>query len=107
MITEKLNSYFISFLLIGTLLFPSAVQVVHDLEGHEHTVCSDFSTHVHENKTDCDLCHFHSSPFEYQFDTSSGVIKISTERQIECFYTFISSKYSSPNNPLRGPPVLS
>ncbi|QNJ98645.1 hypothetical protein [Constantimarinum furrinae] len=104
---EKINKLFITFFLIGILLFPSAVQVIHSVEGHEHNVCSDFSTHVHENKTDCELCHFHYAPFEYRFSAITEGVEIFTITALDSNYQFLSGNFTAPNTPLRGPPVLS
>tara|TARA_R110000823_G_scaffold200958_1_gene331919 strand:+ start:26359 stop:26643 length:285 start_codon:yes stop_codon:yes gene_type:complete len=50
-------------------LLPITVQFLHSLEGHEETVCTDTSTHIHEDSPECQICHFNIASFNY--DTES------------------------------------
>jgi len=44
-----------ALLFLGLLLFPVFVQSLHGFANHEHEVCNDLSTHMHNVTTDCDL----------------------------------------------------
>ncbi|MGB0880021.1 MAG: hypothetical protein ACPGTO_05595 [Polaribacter sp.] len=62
---------------------PTLVEVIHDLENHEHTVCmSDSEHHLHKKSLDCKEFHKQITFFSYEF--SSGIDAIPTH-----FYTTI------------------
>ena len=44
-----------AFIFIGLMLFPIFAQALHATGGHEHKVCNDMSTHMHESTPNCEL----------------------------------------------------
>lgn len=65
-ITAKISKIIASIGLILALSSPSGIQLLHAFNKHEHRVCYDFQTHIHEQKIDCSIFNFHLSNFSYQ-----------------------------------------
>ncbi len=57
------------------MLLPSAIQLAHVIENHEHTVCiSVTEKHVHEKEVDCDIFHKQLQPFAFKLPARLEVI---------------------------------
>ncbi len=105
---SNIRTISISILLNIIILFPLFTQFFHALDDHKHTVCTENSTHLHEAKTNCNICDFNYTPFIYK-----PLSEVVTKTSIEFKTTFINSyNYSYTFNynlskPLRGPPTYS
>lgn len=94
--------------LTAILLFPLFTQFFHILEDHQHTICTDNSTHLHESKTDCSICDFNYTPFNYELspelvkNNSIEFKTISTNP-----YNYLYSSNYNFSQTLRGPPSFS
>ncbi len=94
-----------ALLLSMVMLFPAIVQFSHTFQDHDHPVCTDQQAHIHQEVQDCDICHFHQSPYNYEIASYSG------EFQEEIFKDFVgktadpvlSTKFQYL--PLRAPPA--
>lgn len=99
-----------SFIAIATLsmamllLLPTATKFLHLFVNHEHKVCTDNSTHIHEQTLDCDYLSYQLTPqieftpYEY---TLLEVKNIRTENFN--YYAYLS-EYQQLGFALRGPP---
>jgi len=108
MIANKIITNRILSLVFGlAILFPTAIQLEHVFEDHQHVVCKEVKTHLHESTPDCSLCDFHFSSFHY-----TAVVPIDF-LVTKVIYTFepllVSSEKSNfpTTNHLRGPPINS
>ena len=88
------------------LLLPVFIQVLHACEKHEHKVCDEKTTHLHELEISCDACTFQISSFNYDisgnFDLDLPEFYIVTScnhEQQACSYLKFNSKQ------LRAPPI--
>ena len=68
---KKLISTFFLFLL----MIPTSIEILHDLENHEHTICNAANEHhIHKQSLDCDEFHKHITFFSFDFSSKSDVI---------------------------------
>ena len=102
----SLKKYITSFFLFA-LLLPTAIQVAHAFEEHEHVVCiSKSEKHLHELENDCGDLHLQLTVFNYNFNNPNSLfnefdyqnITINKSQQLITNY---SSKKSS-----RAPPIV-
>jgi len=105
---NKIVTISLGIILNAIILFPLFIQFFHVLEGHKHTVCTENSTHLHEAKTNCNICDFNYTPFIYE-PLSEAVNKTSIEFKttITNSYNYLYSFNYNLSKPLRGPPVYS
>jgi len=86
---------------------PSAIQLVHALENHEHTVCvSKTDTHIHANEFDCDIFHRPHQTLGYELPSTLDVIPThyytTTSKEIPQVFLVV---FQNKKNP-RGPPFF-
>ena len=103
----KLHNRIWSLLLTAALLFPAVSQLAHQLEGHEHVVCQDFSTHLHQSEFECPIQDFHLNSFDLGEQLVFSPLNSTTNSA-----PFLSPEGAELSNPhlaylLRGPPALS
>lgn len=106
-IKEHIVFKILTFLLVLTLLAPSAIKLAHVFEHHEHEVCiGNETTHIHKVDLDCEFQKFNINT-HYLF----------TSNYAELFETvlynnaqLLTYKFLNNHRPLsfslRGPPVL-
>lgn len=102
-ITYSLFSILISFIIV----LPFAVQTLHALEGHEHTVCTaENEHHFHQQEVNCNIYHQiieqNAIDFSIKFDLKPP---LSFKRSCTYFY---QNKYTSSIQlkASRAPPIL-
>jgi len=105
---NKIGIILLSFLLNAIILFPIFIQFLHASEEHEHLICYDDSTHLHEIKSNCDICDFTISPFALKLinNTNSELVE-SYYKAVNNHYNFLYSSYVNTTKKLRGPPTYS
>lgn len=97
----------IALLSLFVLLLPSAIQLAHTFENHEHTVCtSTDNQHFHEQELDCSQLHFNFEVFSFTATSNYAVIpqhfyKKEYNEQPQLVSVVYSEKKSS-----RGPPYF-
>jgi len=107
----KAQSYYemvIGIVLTFVVLFPSAVQLTHVIEEHQHSSCFNNSIHIHEKQIDCDIQDYQATSF--QFDPIQEI-----EINVCSFYDLSLSSYQylpflsykKYINGLRAPPSFS
>lgn len=89
------------------LLFPIAIQSIHALDGHEHLVCNDFTTHLHKKQLDCSICDFHFSIFDFKPERLPEFLSPVESFKSETEYQNSEITADAPHFYLRGPPLLS
>lgn len=97
----------LAILLLAVFLAPVATQFSHVVEGHEHEVCTSNDTHLHQNTTDCAVCHFQFAPFQYDVAQYSDTVDIVIPTKYQGLFS--PEKFSSPLfllSRLRGPPQI-
>jgi len=106
-ITSQLLVTITTLLLGMALLFPTAVQFSHVFEGHDHKPCKDLTTHLHEKKIDCSICHFQISSYTYQIQNFKTPFFSEIKITIIDFYTSSDKNKIHYSYALRGPPSYS
>ena len=89
------------------LLLPTAIQVAHAFEEHEHVVCiSKSEKHLHELENDCGDLHLQLTVFYYNFNNHESLLneQIYTKKTIRKSQQLLAN-YSS-NKSSRAPPVV-
>ncbi|MDC1540609.1 hypothetical protein N8480_08080, partial [Flavobacteriaceae bacterium] len=107
-LTNKFGKIFAAVLLLLALLFPTAIQISHMVEGHEDVACNDHSTHFHKSEKTCEICVFHISLISYDIAKYPDLISAQISVKVRTNYTPLQLYFSTlTNRQLRGPPVYS
>ena len=107
-LTNKFGKIFAAVLLLLALLFPTAIQISHMVEGHEDVACNDHSTHFHKSEKTCEICVFHITSISYDIAKYPDLILTQISVKVSTNYTPTQLYFSSlTNKQLRGPPVFS
>ncbi len=88
-------------------MLPASIEILHDLENHEHTVCTSFGEqHIHKKDINCDEFHKQLTVFSQEIGSSYDVIP-------QHFYktSFVDKPQKSLDvyqlkQPPRGPPFF-
>ncbi len=96
-----------SIAFVLALLMPTTVQLVHALEGHHHTVCNNFKSHIHQKKLNCSVCDFHFSSFNFTTEYVSVLTEVEENFGLNSIYFFSETTPSPYHYLLRGPPLFS
>ena len=95
-------------LLLLAILFPSAVQFSHMIEGHEGAPCNDQSTHIHKTEKTCEICVFQLTSVSYDIDKYPDLLLTQISVKLSTTFTLLQFHYSTlTNKQLRAPPVFS
>jgi len=106
--TKNILKIIISIALTVIILFPLVTQFFHVLEGNQHIVCTDNSTHLHKSESDCNICDFNYTPFIYE-PLPELVNKTSIEfnTKIKNSYNYLYFSKYNLSKKLRAPPYYS
>jgi len=67
-VKKKILYRVFSILLSLSIVLPFAIQTLHALEGHEHTVCTaENEHHFHQQKVDCGIYHQNTKHNSFDF----------------------------------------
>ena len=94
--------------LMLTLLVPTFVQFAHVFGVHEHFVCTETDSHLHQTPVKCDICTVQMTAFDYGLETF-GVSDL-LELQVELTQQTVTIQAGAlifNSNPHRGPPSYS
>ncbi len=106
-IEKQILRAFTALVLLSALLLPNAVQLSHVFQGHEHVVCHDQVEHVHAQPSDCQICHFHLSTYNYSLGNSTVVLLPPVLDKVESqFSNPLCSSFKKTNTQLRAPPYF-
>ncbi len=96
-----------SLLLFSILMFPNAVQFSHAFEAHEHTPCTEKSTHIHQTIPNCDICDFHFVPFTYAIQVDPEFFTPNVPEKVEKHFSPVRyNPLKKTNTRLRAPPYF-
>ena len=98
----------LALFLLGILLLPSLVNIIHHCEIHAHFECNEQKAHLHQSITDCDICDFNLLNFSYDLDNCDNLEQPEIFTTLNAFYN--APVIYSPLNQsiqLRAPPVMS
>ena len=97
-----------SVLLLLALVFPTAIQISHMVEGHDDVVCNDHSTHFHKTEKTCEVCAFQLTPLSYDIVKYPDLLLVQISVKLSTIFTPLQFHHSTlTNKQLRAPPVLS
>ncbi|TXD84515.1 hypothetical protein ESY86_05505 [Subsaximicrobium wynnwilliamsii] len=106
--TKQIGKNIAAFLLLVALMFPTAIQLLHSCEGHEHIAYEGSSSQIHQEVSDCHICDFHLASFNYDISEYPNFhlpiipVKIETDLSSLQLHSFITT-----NTQLRAPPTFS
>lgn len=101
-----LKKYITTFFLFA-LLLPTAIQVAHAFDKHEHVICiSKSDKHLHELENDCGDLHLQLTVFYYNFNNPESLLNepVNVKKTI-CKSQQLIANYSS-NKSSRAPPIV-
>lgn len=94
--------------LFIALMLPTAIQFVHVFGVHEHLVCTDQDSHVHQTPVKCEICTIQVAPFDSNLPEYSEILSPDYEiLQTESLPALQFETIFFNSNPLRGPPSYS
>lgn len=101
-----INQRLLAAVFIALLVFPIGMKASHVFNTHEHVVCHELESHLHQSQLECSICDFHFSTFSFTpapffliFD------KIDLDNPVVIFKNELSNTLSI-HFFLRGPPLL-
>lgn len=103
----KIAFHLSALLLAVALLLPYGAKLVHTLDGHAHSICSDVSTHIHTDEPECDIDLFHFSSFDFVTFTFNSQKREYLAHSSENVYLYNYTNKNKQGPTLRGPPHLS
>lgn len=104
---QHLGKYIAACLLTLTLMLPTAIQVFHASEVHEHITCTKKYSHIHTAFVECDLCDFNLTSLSYDFKKYPDIAVPNIFWELNS--TFTTSQFHSfkiTSTQLRGPPFF-
>ena len=87
-----------------SLLFPSFIQFAHTFDDHKHELCTDISTHIHQQELDCSICDFHFSTFNFTPQQYPELAVTHGFQIAETYFQLSKFEKSTSYYYLRGPP---
>tara|TARA_B110000238_G_scaffold177576_1_gene199566 strand:- start:2730 stop:3062 length:333 start_codon:yes stop_codon:yes gene_type:complete len=99
--------FFGAIALVFVLMLPASVQFSHLFEGHEHEICTEQTTHLHEDAPECYGCDFYSTGFQYTLPENYVNTFVLIPQNIKTTIlvdTLFSKKLTSKQ--LRAPPTV-
>ncbi len=103
---RKIYDRITALFLLVLMLFPIVSEATHALGDHEHPICTDVTTHLHELEPDCSICDFHLTVFTFNVLEESITINEVSYLPIASHYTPSTSLENSHHYLLRGPPQI-
>lgn len=98
----------LALFLLGILLLPSLVDVIHHCEIHAHFECNEQKAHLHQSETNCEICDYNLLNFNYELGNHENL------EQPQIFVAFNASyiplqfhSFLHQSKQLRAPPVMS
>tara|TARA_B100000795_G_scaffold68654_1_gene47692 strand:+ start:9226 stop:9558 length:333 start_codon:yes stop_codon:yes gene_type:complete len=106
-LSAHISKYIGVMTLVFVLMLPMSVLFSHLFENHEHEVCLEQTTHLHEDEPECHICDFYSTSFQYTVPagelTTSTTIPKSQKTTIAAAPFFLQRLTSKQ---LRAPPTI-
>ena len=102
----KFRTY-IATIFLFALLLPTAIQVIHSFEEHEHVACtSNINKHIHELDNDCGELHLHIKVFYYELYSPSTLLnnKVFAKNTLHKPQQLKTHYFSNKSS--RGPPIV-
>ena len=94
--------------LFMALMLPTVIQFVHVFGVHEHFVCNDRDSHVHQTPVKCDICTIQVVPFDSNLPEYPRIVPPVYEIfATESLPTVQFDTLIFNSNPHRGPPLVS
>ena len=103
---RQIVKLFSASVLFIALMLPTIIQFVHVFDGHEHFVCTDQDSHVHQTPVDCEICTIQLVPYD-SIDLQYAQVSPPefVVLQVVGLNALQIEAVSFNSNPLRGPPT--
>jgi len=102
---NQIRQVIASLALLCALMLPTVIQISHIFQDHEKVVCTNQSTHFHNEVSDCQICDFNLTPLDYNIaeypDLVLADIPLNVEKQ---FSPLLFHSFKITNTQLRAPP---
>lgn len=86
-------------------MIPSSIEILHNLENHEHTICTSVSEHhIHKQDLDCNEFHKQLTVFSMDFTSNYDVIPTHFYSTLFIDSPQIFTEFYQPIKTTRGPP---
>ena len=98
----------LALFLLGVLLLPSSLDVIHHCEIHVHFECNKQKAHLHQSEINCEICDFNLINFNYELVNRENLKQLQIFVALNAFYNpdqFYLFTHNSKQ--LRAPPVMS
>lgn len=95
-----------AIVFLALLLFPIGLKASHVFNNHEHLICHDIESHLHQSQLECSICDFHFSNFNF---TPASFFTIFTKTDLDNPVISVKNELSrnaSSHFFLRGPPLF-
>jgi hypothetical protein len=106
-VSTYISKYIAVMTLVFVLMIPTSVLFAHLFENHEHEVCFEKTTHLHEDIPECHICDFYSTSFQYTIPAeliASVIVIPNSQKTTSAVVSFFSDKLTSKQ--LRAPPTI-
>ena len=87
------------------MLSPLAIKSLHIIDGHGHSICSNFDVHIHQKELDCNIDLYHFSPFDFSITSYSLTSREPVPERTEVALVLMHIDSQIPAQSLRAPPV--
>lgn len=102
---KQIVKFLSASVLFIALMLPTIIQFVHVFDVHEHFICTDQESHVHQTPTKCEICTIQFVPFDSNLPKYSEILPPGYDfLQAEDLPTLHIDLLNFNSNPLRGPP---
>jgi hypothetical protein len=86
-------------------MIPTSIEILHDLENHEHTICTSANEHhIHKQSLDCEGFHKQITLFSFDFTSNLDVIPTHFYASIFIEKSQIFKEIYQSTKTTRGPP---
>ncbi len=98
----------LALFLLGILLLPSLVDVIHHCKIHVHFECNEQKAHLHQSETNCEICDYNLLNFNYELGNRENLEQPQIFVALNAFYTPLQfHSFLHQSTQLRAPPVMS
>lgn len=105
---KEIGKKIIALLLFIAVVLPISIQFIHLFEAHEHVVCTEQSTHIHQLDIECEICSYHLTSFDYSIAKYPDLTVLTSYAKVDVnHYSLQLSSFSVTNTQLRAPPINS
>lgn len=105
---KQIGKSLAALVLFAALMLPTAIQFSHLIDGDDHFVCEERSSHFHSAEINCEICDFQLASFNYNILDCPDFTVLNTPLSAEVNLSVLRlNSYKKTNTQLRAPPIFS